>query len=98
MKKNFFCIITLAAVLGLTGCTPAAIETVTDEGGADPAGFFTGIWHGFTLLFTFVISLFSDSVGIYEVHNTGNMYNLGYLLGVLAFFGGSSGGACKKGR
>ena len=53
-----------------------------------PAGFFAGLWHGFICLFTFVIGLFSDSVDMYEVSNSGNWYNLGFLLGVSMFFGG----------
>lgn len=62
------------------------------------AGFWSGLWHGFIALFTFIISLFSDSVNIYEVHNSGNWYNFGFILGVMIFFSGSSGGVCKKSR
>jgi hypothetical protein len=74
---------------------PLAGEAVP---GDSPAGFLLGLWHGFTVLFTFVVSLFSDSVGVYEVHNTGWPYNLGYLIGVMAFFSGSGGAAGSKGR
>jgi hypothetical protein len=63
-----------------------------------PAGFWNGLWHGFTMLFTFIISLFKNNVGIYEANNTGNMYDLGFLLGVIIFFGGSSGGACYNNK
>lgn len=49
------------------------------------AGFWAGLWHGFIALFTFVISLFTDSVRMYEVlrHNSGKLYDFGYLLGSL---------------
>ena len=51
------------------------------------------MWHGFIVVVSFVFSLFSDSVGVYEVHNTGWSYNLGYLLGLMMALGGSGAGA-----
>jgi hypothetical protein len=66
--------------------------------GGDPAGFWLGLWHGFIVLFTFIVSLFKDGVGIYESNNSGSLYNLGFLLGIMIFFGGSGGGACKKAK
>jgi len=56
----------------------------------DPAGFWMGLWHGFISLFTFIISLFNDNVNIYEISNTGKLYNLGFILGIAIFYGGSS--------
>ena len=98
MKKYTFLIICVAiALLLAAGCAPADITpagTSGSDGGA--AGFWKGLWHGFIVLFTFLISLFNDKVGIYEVNNSGNLYNLGFVLGVMAFFGGGGGGACKK--
>jgi hypothetical protein len=46
----------------------------------------------------FIISLFNDSVGIYEMHNNGGWYNFGFLLGASIIFGGSGGGACRGRR
>ena len=54
---------------------------------AEPAGFWAGLWHGLILLVTFIINLFTDSVGIYEVNNSGAWYNFGFLLGVMMSFG-----------
>jgi len=76
------------------GCAPGPnplTDSPHDRG--DIAGFWTGLWHGFIALFTFIISLFTDNVRPYEVHNSGNWYNLGFLLGVMIFFGGGGGGA-----
>ncbi|MCP4601728.1 MAG: hypothetical protein GY847_14635 [Proteobacteria bacterium] len=50
---------------------------------SDPAGFWHGLWHGFIIVITFAISMFSDQTTIYEVQNTGGWYNFGFLLGVL---------------
>jgi hypothetical protein len=40
---------------------------------------------------TFIVSLFNDNVNIYEVHNNGNWYNLGFMLGVACVFSGGAG-------
>lgn len=52
------------------------------------AGFWLGLWHGIIAPITFVISLFTDNVNIYEVHNTGNWYDFGFVLGAGILFGG----------
>ncbi|MFC2088797.1 hypothetical protein ACFLSX_04280, partial [Calditrichota bacterium] len=57
-----------------------------------------GLWHGFISLFSFIASLFYDNVSIYEVHNNGNWYNLGFILGIMCFFGGSGGGAGRRSK
>lgn len=87
----------LLAVCAVTACAPSA-NPLRGGAGLDglPAGFFLGIWHGFTIVFTFVAGLFVDTVGVYEVHNTGWPYNLGYLLGVMMFFGGGGASSCGK--
>ena len=62
------------------------------------AGFWAGLWHGIICVITFVISLFTDSVYMYEVNNSGGWYNFGFLLGAAIALGGSGGGACRKRR
>lgn len=52
-----------------------------------PAGFWAGLWHGLIIIITFIISLFSDSVTIYEIHNNGGWYNFGFVLGLLISLG-----------
>ena len=63
---------------------------------AKPAGFWAGLWHGLICLFTFVIGLFTDSVRMYEVNNTGNWYDFGFLFGVCILLGGGGGAGAKK--
>ena len=97
MNKALVLAAALLALISLTACTagPNPAADSPDEDGKT-AGFLKGLWHGFIIFFTFIWSLFSDKVQIYEVHNSGGWYNLGYLLGVMCFFGGGGGSACKR--
>jgi hypothetical protein len=60
------------------------------------AGFWLGLWHGIIAPVTFVISLFTDTVNIYEVHNDGNWYNFGFFLGFGVLLGGGASGARSR--
>lgn len=98
MKKRiiFFVVLTVA-IIGLGSCVagPNSFEAQKIE---EPAGFLLGLWHGFISLFTFIISIFSDKVNIYEVANNGGWYNFGFIIGISVFYGGSSKGASKNKR
>lgn len=50
------------------------------------SGIGIGIWHGIISPVTLVMSFINPDVQIYEVHNDGNQYNSGYLLGVAIIF------------
>ena len=71
-----FGLVVLLLLLG--GCAAGPAE-VSEAAGV--AGFFTGLWHGLILPVTFVVSLFTDTVGVYDVHNAGHLYDLGFVLG-----------------
>ncbi len=87
-KKNFLLLILVLLIFN--SCAPGNEEFVQA-----PAGFWMGLWHGFISLFTFVISLFSDTVEIYESNNNGGWYNFGFIIGISIFYGGSSKGTCR---
>jgi hypothetical protein len=91
MRSILVVAVALIVVAAVVGCAPGPNDLAAspNEQG-DVAGFWRGLWHGFILFFTFIVSLFKDNVQIYEVHNNGNWYNLGFLIGVMAFFGGGS--------
>ena len=89
MNRCILPIIALIFVLFMAGC--AAGDTRFDE---SPAGFFAGLWHGVILVIAFVVSLFSDSVSIYESNNCGHLYDLGFVLGAM----GALGGGCSVKR
>ncbi|HVF24531.1 MAG TPA: hypothetical protein VNA23_01500 [Anaerolineales bacterium] len=50
------------------------------------AGVIQGLWHGIISPVTLVMSFVNENVQMYEVHNVGREYNLGYLLGVAIVF------------
>ena len=49
---------------------------------ANRANFWAGLWHGIIIIITFIVSLFTRDVGIYEFNNNGWPYNLGFLIGL----------------
>lgn len=83
-------LVLVAAAGVLVGCAagPNAQVLVGPEG----AGFWTGVWHGLILPITFLVSLFTDSVGVYEVRNSGGWYDFGFLVGVVLAFSGPASG------
>jgi hypothetical protein len=52
-------------------------------------GFFSGLWHGLVAPVAFVFAIFTD-IRIYAFPNSGNWYDLGFLLGLSAWAGGAA--------
>ncbi|MGQ8338321.1 hypothetical protein ACUNWD_17335 [Sunxiuqinia sp. A32] len=90
MKKTIRYAIVFIGILTLSACATQSVGNVID-----PPGFFYGLLHGFIILFSFIISLFTD-YEIYAFPNAGGWYNFGFLLGVTFFFGGGGASAKKK--
>ncbi|MFJ2300911.1 hypothetical protein [Oerskovia paurometabola] len=87
----------VVGALALAACAPGPnpdVGTPTADG--SPAGFWLGLWQGVIVPVTFVVSLFTDTVNIYEVHNNGNWYDFGFVLGLGLFVGGPFG--ASRGR
>jgi hypothetical protein len=87
----------IVVVLGTILLSSCAAGPNPAAGPDEPAGFLLGLWHGFILLVTFVISLFTDTVSVYEVDNTGNWYDFGFILGAMIALGGAGTQARKRG-
>lgn len=91
-------LVAIAALFLLSACAGAAgpnnVATV-DTGHI--AGFWAGLWQGLILPITFIVSLFTNQVSIYDVHNNGNWYDFGYVLGIIIITGGVGGGS-RAGR
>lgn len=86
MKKNI--IFSALLILTTVACAPAPITPT--ENLDDVPGFFSGLWHGLIIFFSFIGSLFDDDIGIYATLNNGGWYDFGFFLGVAAIFGGSA--------
>jgi hypothetical protein len=100
MNKIIIMSLVLLLVFLLASCAPgpnSAEKTPNAQGKI--AGFWLGLWQGLIAPITFIISLFSKNVRIYEVHNNGIWYNLGFVIGAGLFLHGGILGsrrACKK--
>jgi len=55
------------------------------DANATPAGFWAGLWHGIIAPITFFVSLWDDTVSIYETNNNGRWYEFGFMIGIGAF-------------
>jgi hypothetical protein len=98
MKRRYLLLLLCVALAVAIGCAagPNMSEKMADYDGK-VAGFWRGLWHGIISPVTFIVSLFADSVHFYEVHNNGNWYNFGYILGLIILFGGGGcGSKCRK--
>lgn len=87
-----FYLLFITILLVFSGCANAVDITacVSDK----PYGFWGGLWHGIIAPVSFIISIFSDSVKMYEVNNNGGWYDFGFVLGAGILFGG--GGKASK--
>ena len=99
MKKVLVFGLLAIVLLSFTACAAGPNEMVeTENPEGEVAGFWRGLWHGIIAPVTFIVSLFSDSVGVYEVHNNGGWYDFGFLIGMTIIFGGGGGGAGSRRR
>jgi hypothetical protein len=92
-------VVLLVLALAVTACAPGANPEIgTPSEAGTVAGFWLGLWHGIIAPVTFIISLFTDSVNFYEVHNSGNWYDFGFVLGAGILFGGGGAGSRRRAR
>lgn len=85
-------LVTLVLLAGCAAGPNPALGT-----GTDPPGFWLGLWHGVIVPVTFIVSLFTDSVSVYAVRNSGNWYDAGFVLGLLISLGGAGGSSRRRG-
>lgn len=92
--------IAVAGVLLLAACAAGVNPEVgqAPPGAEEPAGFWLGLWHGIILPITWIVSLFTRTVSPYEVFNSGNWYDVGFVLGITIVFGGPFGAGRARRR
>lgn len=87
VQKILIFLVLILSLIYLSSCAPSGYESHS-------AGFFSGIWHGFIILFSLIGKLFGADIGIYAEHNTGFFYWLGFIIGI----GGLGGGGAAARR
>jgi hypothetical protein len=97
-RKGVFLSLIIIGLVLFVGCAagPNTMMGSVAEGATEPAGFFSGLWHGMISFIALIISFFNNNVNVYEVHNTGWPYNIGFILGVMLAYGGGAGGASYR--
>ena len=98
MNRVLLVIVLVLAVFALTACVPGpnpGVDAPDAEGRV--SGFWLGLWHGIISPISFVISLFTEQVSLYDVHNNGNWYDLGFVLGA-GILGGGGALGCRRRR
>ncbi len=77
------------AALGVTFAVLAACATRPMGSHSDPA-FLRGLVDGLVAPIAFVLSLFSDTIRMYQFPNIGRWYDFGFLIGLSVWGGGGS--------
>lgn len=97
MKRRVVVLCVLFLAVGLSGCMAEAVPPPAEAERA-ASGFFMGLWHGMIVWLSFIVSLFDDSVAVYDAVNTGHLYDLGFVMGVGGSAGGTSSGVSRRRR
>jgi hypothetical protein len=88
----------LALTVLLAACAAGANGQLgTPDAQGTIAGFWLGLWHGMIAPISFIISLFTREVRVYEVHNVGRLYDFGFIFGLMISLGGG-GRASRRSR
>ena len=95
MKKQYLFLLFIGLLF--VSCTAPSIDIAACVE-ATPSGFWEGLWHGIIAPFTFIVSLFVDTIELYDINNNGGWYNFGFVLGAGILFGGSSSGVGRSRR
>lgn len=91
-KKLIFVLLILSILIIVTGCVPGDGSYNVDN----PAGFLSGIWHGWIAPISLIFSLGNNNIRIYEVTNTGFWYDFAFYMAIISGFGGISLSRKKK--
>ncbi len=83
MRKQIFIFCGIIVMMFLmVSCVPGDGKNTA----SNPAGFFWGIWHGWIAPISLIVGIFNKSIRVYEVHNTGWWYDLGFYMAVIGGF------------
>ena len=88
MRNRWIAIVVIISVtmISLAGCFPGGAQYTAHR----PAGFFSGVWHGWIAPLSLIVAFFNPSVRVYEPSNTGWWYDFGFYMAIISGFGGLS--------
>ncbi|QIK70756.1 hypothetical protein G7062_10825 [Erysipelothrix sp. HDW6C] len=82
MKNYRALLFAILLLFVLVGCMPSTLPV-----DPKPAGFFSGLWHGWIAPVSLIVSFFNNNVCIYQSFNTGFPYDLGFYIAIISGFG-----------
>ena len=83
-NRLILAILIVVLALSLSSCLPGDGKNTA----AGPAGFWTGIWHGWVAPVSLIVGIFDKDIRIYEPQNKGWSYDAGFYVAIIAGFGG----------
>lgn len=88
MKRKYLLAVLVFIISGLllAGCIPGD-GSYSNE---DPAGFLSGIWHGWVAPISLIIGIFNNDIRVYEPNNIGWLYDFAFYIAIISGFGGLS--------
>ena len=88
MNRKYLILSLIVIVISvlLTGCMPGNGKYTYSK----PAGFLSGIWHGWIAPFSLIRGIFNPNIRVYEPINTGWWYDFGFYMAIISGFGGLS--------
>jgi len=85
-KKFVLSLLFVAIIIFVSACMPGE----NNFSPKSPAGFFTGIWHGWIAPISLIAGFFNSNIRIYEINNTGWWYDFGFYIALIGGFGSFS--------
>ena len=86
ITKVIFVMIIIILLVTLSACAPGTGANTAEN----PAGFFSGVWHGWIAPISLIWGIFNKSIRVYEPYNTGWFYDFGFYIAIIGGFGGIS--------
>lgn len=85
-RRLIFVMLMIVMMIIMSGCLPGNEKYEIFR----PAGFLSGIWHGWMAPLSLILLFFIDGVHMYEVNNIGFWYDFGFYMAIISGFGGLS--------
>jgi len=84
VKSSMALLFAVLMIVTMSGCFPGGSTYSAQE----PAGFLSGVWHGWIAPVSLIVGFFQSGIRLYEPLNTGWWYDFGFYIAIIAGFGG----------